>query len=180
MQVIQTNRRTPWWLFLISGALLTLAGVGLIAWPFIAASWVLALMFGTALISSGLAAVLHRRAPMPAKVIGIVLMILGSLAIIFNEFTASILVVIVGATFITLSLMWLITGIVLGAGASPLTFIPAILGLAAGLIPMIWPGFALSVIAVLFGIILLFWGIAIVASSFALRKRPNQVRTIVI
>lgn len=162
------------WLKIVIGSIVTLAGVALLFWPFITASWMLAIVFGTALISSGIASLTQFYASVAAKIFGIALILLGILAAIFNEFTASVLVTVVGASIITLSLLWLAIGISMRAGASPLTIGPAVLGIIIGLIPLMWPQFALSIIAVFFGLLLAFWGISIITKA---AKPDDRIQT---
>lgn len=180
MEVRSRTQSKPWWTTLFAGVLLLFAGIALLFWPFITASWVLSLIFGVALVSSGIASLMQFNASISARVLGVLLIAVGALAIIFNEFTASILVTIVGATFITISIMWLVFGFALRAAFSPLVLVPAIFGLIAGIVPFVWPEFALSLVAVATGLILLIWGLTAIIVSFRRKNAPHGTGNIII
>lgn len=167
MQVIY-NTRNRWWSILITGILVTIAGLALLVWPFIAASWLLAIFLGIALISGGSAALTHTRATALSRFLGLLVIVAGILAIVFNELAASLLVTIVGSVFITVGLFWVVVSLSVGGGV--VSTLPGVLAIIAGLIPMFWPQFALSFIAVFAGLMLLVWGVTLIGAAVRTRR----------
>lgn len=170
--VVQNPRKSsPWWLLLVSGALMALAGLSLLFWPFIAASWVLVLILGGVLVSNGIA-VLVRRGTSPAAItLGIILIVGGVLAVLFSEITATALVSFVGGTLIVFGVLGMLLMSRLASGASFALLVPGALAVLAGVITLLWPEFALSVVAVLSGLGMLAFGVFMVISAFQFRKR---------
>ncbi|PII86644.1 hypothetical protein BMH32_12310 [Leucobacter sp. OLJS4] len=162
------TRRFPWWILLVVGILVTAAGVGLLFWPFIAASWFLVVVLGSALIANGLA-ILVRRPSGAAVAAGIVLIAGGVLAMVFSDFTVTALVTFVGVSVLFVGAFWLVLAIRAG-GRSGLVLMPAILAILAGVVTLVWPDFALKFVAVIAGIFTLFIGISLILSATALRR----------
>lgn len=164
-----TQRRFPWWIPLIAGILVSAVGLGLLAWPFTAASWLLATLFGAALIAGGLAALVRQRPGAVSVVGGIVLVAGGILAIAFQEFTAGALVTFVAVTLILVGAFWLILALRLGGG-SALVALPAVLLIGAGVVALIWPSVALVLAAIVAGLCALMAGAAIIWGAIRLRR----------
>jgi len=76
-------RRFHWWTLIVVGILVIAAGLGLMLWPFIAASWVLVLLFGSALIANGLALLVGRRGGGGGVAAGVVLVVAGAAALVW-------------------------------------------------------------------------------------------------
>lgn len=169
----QERRRgpsSPWWVLISVGAIVIAAGVGLLIWPFIAASWILVLLFGSALIANGLAAVVRLRASGAATIGGMVLMIAGVLAIVFSEFTAQALVTFVGVGLIAVGAFGVILVTRLSQGGFPITILPAVLAVAAGAFALIWPDIALAIVAVFAGLVTVGIGASMVWGGLVLRR----------
>ncbi|MGD9606874.1 MAG: DUF308 domain-containing protein [Leucobacter sp.] len=165
-----TTRRFPWWIPLIVGVLVVAVGVGLLIWPFVAASWLLVILFGSALISGGLAALVRQR-PGGASIIGgIVFIVAGALAIVFREFTASALVTFVAVALIVAGGFLLAISLRFSGSGSSLVALPAILLICAGIAALIWPSAALIVAAIVAGLCALAIGGAIIGGAFSLRR----------
>lgn len=161
--------RSPWWILLAVGVLVTAAGLGLLVWPFLAATWILALLFSAALIANGLAVL--ARGPGPAGVIGgLVLLIAGVLAIVFSEFTAGAIVTFFGVALITIGAIWLIVGLGLSRRGSGLVVGPAVLLILAGIVGLVWPSIALALLAVIAGLGTLVLGASLIWGALALRR----------
>lgn len=164
-----TQRRFPWWIPLLVGVLVMAVGLGLLIWPFVAASWLLAILLGAALIGGGLAGLVRQR-PTPASIVGgVVLLAAGVLAILFQEFTASALVTFAGVALILLGVLGLVIGLRLGGG-SGVVVLPAVLLIAAGIAALVWPSVALVLAAVGAGLCALLVGAAVFSGALALRR----------
>ncbi|MBK0421226.1 DUF308 domain-containing protein [Leucobacter sp. CSA2] len=161
----------------IAGVIVALAGVALVIWPFFSASWLLVLIFGTAIIANGIA-VLVRRGP-GSLVGGTLLILLGVFAMAFTPTTASVLVTLLGGFLVVVAIGWLAVGSRL-AGARPLVLIPGILLLVAGIVALIWPSIALSIIAVVTGVVMIAVGVMIVRGAVSVRRTPAAEETIII
>lgn len=162
------ERRFPWWIVLAVGIIVIAAGAGLLVWPFVAASWLLVVLFGSALIANGLALLVRRRATTGGTVAGLLLVLAGVLAMVFSEFTVSALVTFVGVAVIIVGAFWLVIGVRAGGGAAVLA--PAIVIVLAGVVALVWPGIALVFVAVLGGIVMLLLGASLVWTALALRR----------
>lgn len=173
-------RSFPWWIPLIVGVLVVAAGVGLLLWPFVAATWILVLLFGLALIANGLAMLVRIRASAASTVAGILLIICGALAIVFSEFTVSALVTFAGVALIFIGAIWLVLGIGLSRGASLLLLVPPILTILGGVVTLVWPDFAIKVVAVVCGLFTLILGASIIWTALQLRKTSVSQTTIII
>lgn len=162
---------------IVAGGIVALAGVALIVWPFFSASWLLVVIFGTAIIANGIA-VLVRRGP-GSLIGGILLIFAGLLAMAFTPMTASVLVTLLGGFLVFVAIAWLAIGSRL-VGAKPGVLIPGILLLVAGIVALIWPSIALSIIAVVSGIVMVFVGVLIVRGAVRRRNGPAAQETIII
>lgn len=175
-----STRRFPWWIPLLVGILVIAAGIGLVLWPFVAATWILVILFGSALIANGLAMLVRLRPSASSTIAGILLVLAGVLAIVFSEFTVSALVTFVGVALIFVGAFWLVLGIRLTEGTSFLFLLPAILTLLGGVVALIWPDFAVKVVAVVCGLFTLALGASIVWGALQLRKTSVSETTIII
>lgn len=163
-----SGRRFPWWIPMAVGVVVIVAGAGLLLWPFVAASWLLVVLFGSALIANGLALLVRPRASGATVGAGAVLVAAGVLAMVFSEFTVNALVTFVGVTVILVGALWLSIGVRAGGGAAAL--LPSILIILAGVIALIWPGVALAFVAVIGGLVMLLLGSSLVWTALALRR----------
>lgn len=173
-------RRFPWWIPLIVGVLVVAAGVGLLLWPFVAATWILVLLFGSALIANGLALLVRTRPSAASTVAGILLIVCGALAIIFSEFTVSALVTFVGVMLIIIGAFWLMLGIGLAREAGFMLLAPPIVAILGGIVTLIWPEFAIKVVAVICGLFTLILGASIIWTSLRLRKTSVSQTTLIV
>ncbi|CAG7611198.1 DUF308 domain-containing protein [Leucobacter soli] len=161
--------RSPWWLLVAVGALVSAAGAALLVWPFIAATWLLSILFGTVLIANGLAILVRGRGPL-AAVGGVVLLLAGVLAILFAEFTAGAIVTFFAVALLALGAAWLILGLGLAQRGSALVVAPALLLMLAGIFGLVWPSVALALIAVVAGLCTLALGASMIWGALALRR----------
>jgi uncharacterized membrane protein HdeD (DUF308 family) len=170
---VTTTRRFPWWTLLIAGVLIALVGVGFLIWPFFAGSWVLAILFGSALIANGLA--LLTRGSSASLIGGLLLLIAGVLAIVFSEVTV---VSFVGAGLIVLGAIWIAVAARL-PGRRALSILPGALMLLGGVTALVLPALALSIVAVVGGLCLILIGVLIVSAATRLRRVNASATTIV-
>ncbi len=159
------GRRFPWWIPLAVGVVVVAVGVGLLIWPFVAATWLLAVLFGALLIANGVALLLRSRAGGVAIAGGLLLAGAGILAIVFPEVTVGALVTFFGVVLIVLGAF----GIIVAGRFGSLAVVPAVLALLGGIAALVWPQFALTLVAVACGVIAVFIGAWVIA--FALRAR---------
>lgn len=161
--------RSPWWMLLLTGVLVAAAGIGLLIWPFIAASWILVILFGSALTANGLAVLVRQRGS-GASAAGVVLILVGILAIVFSGFTAQVLVIFVGVSLIAVGAFWLVLAARLSGRGIGVSALPAALVVLAGVFALVWPSVALSVVAVIGGLCTLILGSSLIAAALALRR----------
>ncbi len=174
-----STRRSPWWIVLVVGILVTAASLGLLVWPFVAASWVLVILFGSALIANGLAILVRVRPSVASTVGGSLLVLAGVLSIVFSEFTATALVTFVGVALIVLGASWIAVAIRLGIGSHLLALLPGAGLLVAGIVALVWPGIALGIVAVVVGFCMLLLGVSTIGFALRLRKLSVTSTTIV-
>ena len=166
------TRKFPWWIPMTVGIFMIVAGLGLLLWPFVAASWLLVVLFGSALIANGLALIVAMRPSGPSFGAGVLLIIAGVLSILFSEFTVNVLVTFVGGTVMLIGIFWLV-GAVRMSGKSAGLLAPLLVTFG-GLASLIWPSVALAIVAVVGGLIMLVIGAIIVLAARTLRKAMNQ------
>lgn len=164
-------RRFPWWIPMIVGIIVMLAALGLLLWPFVAASWVLVVLFGSALIANGLALLVRRRGTGASTAAGVVLIAVGVLSMVFSDFTVNALVVFVGVSVLLIGALWLALGVRAGGAGGA---VPGVLIMLAGIVALIWPEVTLVFVAVIGGFIMLLFGGFMVWTSLALRRALNQ------
>ena len=163
------QRAFPWWIPFSIGALLALVGLAFLVWPFFAATWAFAVLIGAAFVASGLGVLLRQRPGGSSAVGGILMFAIGLLAIIFSDFTVSVLITFVGMTLIAAGVLWLVIALGLSRGGFNPATLPAVLMLAAGIVAIVWPSAALLAAAVAFGLVLL--GVGGLIAWGALRAR---------
>lgn len=157
------RRRFPWWIPLTIGVLIVLVGVGLLIWPFFAASWLLAVLFGSLLIANGIALLVGTGGA--GVVGGLVLVLLGVLAVAFPEVTVSAFLAFFGVVLIGLGVLGLLIAVRFG----PFAMLPAILAILGGVAALVWPEFALTFAAVACGVIAVLLGGWVISLSIRLR-----------
>lgn len=178
--VTNETRRFPWWVMLAVGIFVIIAGLGLLVWPFVAASTLLAIFFGLALIANGLAMLVRGGPTAATRVIGAVFILAGVLAMIFSALTIKALVVLVGAALIVIGISWIVLGLRIGAGRGGFVLVPGVLSILGGVFALIWPGVALSIVAFLAGLVMLFLGVSIVWTGIRMRNMRMESRTIIV
>ena len=175
-----TTRRVPWALVLAVGAAVTVAALGLLVWPFVAARWVLALLLGAAIIAGGLALLVRARPSLASTAIGVALVLAGMLAIVFSAFTVQALVTLVGAGLAVAGAVWIAAALRLGAGIGGLAAVPGGVLLVAGIVALVWPAIALALASVVAGLCLLVLGVSTIGLALRLRRaRVTSATTIV-
>lgn len=172
------QRRFPWWTLLITGVLVAAVGVGFLIWPFFAASWMLVVLFGSALIANGLAVLTRSAGSSAALIGGLVLIAAGVLAIVFSDLTVGAIVAFVGVALVVFGVLWIAISARF-AGRSPVILVPGVLILVGGIVALAWPGLALAVIAVIGGICLVLLGALIIWTANRLRRVDVSATTIV-
>ncbi len=130
----------------------------------------LAFLVGAAFIGNGLAAIVGTRGRALGAPAGILLIIVGLIAIIFPTFTVNVLVGFVAVIMLIIGIIWLLITIRLRAVLStPFILLPALV-VVLGLAALIWPSFALTLAALAAGVVTLLIGGSLIAASLALRR----------
>lgn len=173
-----TKRRFPWWILLLVGVMVVLIGVGLLVWPFTAASWLLVVLFGSALIANGLAVMIRVRPVGLSIVAGLLLVLAGVFTIVLGELTVAALIAFAAVMFIVIGALWLVVGIGFGGARRPLMLLPGVLALVGGIAALIWPAAALTVAAICGGLVTVMIGVFIIWGATRLRGvRIETVRS---
>lgn len=163
------RRWVAWWIPFLIGALLAAVGLAFLIWPFFAATWVFAVLIGAAFIVTGLALALRRTPGGTSAISGVLIMVIGLLAIVFSDFTVSVLITFIGMTLICVGVLWLVVALGLSRGGLSVGTLPAVLMVAAGVFAIVWPAAALLIAAIVFGLLML--GIGWVTAWGAVRMR---------
>ena len=164
------RRRGPWGVLLFVGSAIVLLGLALLIWPLFAATGILAFLVGAAFIGNGLAAIVGTGGSPLGAPMGIVLIVLGLIAVIFPAFTVNVLVGFVAVVMLIIGVIWLLIAIRLrGVLSTPFILLPAVV-VALGLAAFIWPSFALTLAAVAAGIVTLLIGGSLIAAALAVRR----------
>ncbi len=170
-----------WELLLLCAAGLIAVGIMLVAWPH-ATLFVVSIVIGAALIVSGLSKLWEgftardRAGGTRAGyvVIGILAVIAGLYLLRHHALTTFLIAFVAGVYFI-------VQGITdLGQSFSPdlpgrgLRAILGVFSLAAGLVLVIWPGLSLTLMVLIVGAWLLFYGCVLAALAFGVRKHHKD------
>lgn len=154
------------WVMPVVGIAFVMIGIGMLLWPFGAASWILSLLVGLAFVTSGAGSLLSDQ---PGSTgLGILMIVAGVLAITFSAFTAQILVALLGILTIALGVILFL----LGASFRTIGLVVAGVILAAlGTVALLWQEVALAVFAVALGLVALALGVWLIALSLRVRRR---------
>ncbi|PRI12198.1 DUF308 domain-containing protein [Leucobacter massiliensis] len=175
-RVTQTGR-FPWWTLATTGVLVGLVGLAFLVWPLFAGSWAVAILFGSALIVNGLALITRGgSAPMLG---GVLLLLAGVLAIAFAELTVAALVSFVGAGLIVLGVIWIAIAARISRRRA-LGIVPGAVMLLGGVVALVFPGLALSIVSVVGGLCMLLLGVLIVSAAWRLRGARGTTTTIIV
>lgn len=173
-------RRAPWGAVLAVGIVVLLAGIGLVIWPFVTASNILAVLFGIALMANGLALLVRQGPAGAARVVGALFLLAGLLAIVFAEFTVQALVVVVGATMLVTGVVWIALGARAGGPRSGWLLVPGVLAILGGIFALIWPATALGIVAFCAGLAMLAFGGSLIWGAIGMRKTRIDRTTIIV
>lgn len=161
----------PWAVPLIVGIAVAALGLALLIWPFFAASRILAILIGSALIGNGLAALVGSRARGIGIFAAALFILLGVIAIANPEVTVNLLVGFVAATMLFVGVLWLAIALRMRASVHWIFIAVPVVVVALGIVALIWPGLALVFAAFVAGLITTLIGGSLVWAAFALRRR---------
>lgn len=178
--VTTESRRAPWWALLVVGIFVTLAGIGLLVWPFVAASGMLAVIFGVALVANGLAMIVRGNASVGTRVVGSIFILAGILAMVFSSLTGKAFVVFVGAALIVVGVSWLVLSLRMARGGSGFLLVPGILAILGGVFALIWPATALGIVAFCAGIAMVLFGVSLCWGAVRMRGARVEQTTIIV
>lgn len=163
-------RRFPWGVPLAIGIITVITGLSLLIWPFFAASRILALLIGIALIGNGIAALVGTRARGVGVPAAVLFVVLGVIALAFPELTVSVLVGFIAAGMLFIGVIWLAISLRLRPAIHWLFIaLPALL-IALGVVAIIWPSLALVIAAFAAGVVTTLVGGSLIWAAFALRR----------
>lgn len=175
------------WIGFLVGALVTLAGVGMIFWPLTSATWVLGALVGAACVANGVGLLLRGG---PAVLGGALLTLLGILAFLMPDAVAGALVTFAGVGFLVLGIIVLVvvrrfTSVRRATGSKGLGsvagLVPGVLLVGGGFVALMWPDLALGVVAVIGGLCLVALGALIIWITRKIRRGgPASQTTIII
>lgn len=173
----RAGRPSSWGTLVLVGAVVTLIGVSLLIWPFFAASRIIAILVGAAFVANGLGTLLGFRGRGFAIPAGVLLLILGVVAMAFPDFTVTVLVSFLAFGTISVGVLWLLISLRLksaGAQLGPLSIaIPAVIA-ALGLAALIWPALALTLAAIAAGVVTLLIGATLIWGGLRVRRARSQ------
>jgi uncharacterized membrane protein HdeD (DUF308 family) len=166
------------WLAVLTVAALTVAvGVLLLAWPK-ATLIVVAILLGAGLVISGLFRLIEGFTAKDASggtraayvVIGLLAILVGLYCLRHHDVTIFLLALLVGAFWIVHG----VTDLAVAATSGPapgrgLRMVAGLIGVAAGIIVLFWPGISLVVLLTVLGIWLIFYGVVLAVLAFRLR-----------
>lgn len=162
--------RFPWRATLAIGAVLVAVGAVLLISPFVAATWLLSLLLGLSLALMG-AGIISRNAQ-GSLVAGLALVAAGVLAMVFSTFTATVVVGFFGIAFIALGVLGLLIAAAAGSGPTAVT---GAITIGIGVIAIAWPQFALTVLALLLGVVSIALGAWLIGFAIRLRKSGADI-----
>ncbi|MGO3147978.1 MAG: DUF308 domain-containing protein [Leucobacter sp.] len=163
--------RSPWWILLLIGVAVGLLGAALLIWPFFAGSRILAILVGAAFIGNGIAALVGTRIRALGAPAGILLLILGIIAIAFPEFTVRMLVSFVAVMMLMVGGIWLLIAIRMRAMIRPMFIVLPAVVVTLGVAALVWPSVALTLAALAAGAVTLLIGGSLIWGALALRRR---------
>lgn len=155
-------RRAPRWIGLILGIVCALVGVTLVTRPFQSLA-VLILLVAAGLILTGLGEVADRAdAPdrRPATVAGVVWIVLGVAVLLWPGLSLRALALIVGAALLVSGLARVLSALRRGADERAAALLLGAASAILGVVALLWPDVTLLVVAVLFGVQLVCFGLA--------------------
>lgn len=170
------TRRFPKRSVITFGVVVGLIGLALIIWPFFSASWILVVLFGSALIANGAVLIARGRGSLG----GILLIVAGVVAMAFTGATARALVSFAAFGLIAIGALWLFAGARFARSKPSIGIVPGAVLLVGGILARIWPGVALSIAAIVGGIVILAIATFIVWGATRARRVDASAATIVI
>ncbi|MGH9250145.1 MAG: lipase family protein [Acidimicrobiales bacterium] len=167
-------RRVPWWTVLVLGIACVAVGVWLLAEPFRSLS-VLHWLVVAGLILSGVAELATAEAsprPWLSRLIGVGWIVVGVVAASWPGITILALAIAVGVALVAGGVIKFVTALF---GDGDERFILGISGLTnviVGLLALTWPAVTVLVLAVIFGLRTIVFGIGQIALAFRVRRLP--------
>ncbi|WP_017794142.1 DUF308 domain-containing protein [Leucobacter salsicius] len=171
----------------VAGGVMIAAGLGLIVWPIFAATWLLGVLVGAALLVNGIGLMTRGGVGLIG---GALLGLLGVLAFLMPDAIATAIVTFAGVGFIALGAIWIafasrfIAAAAARAGGRGLgkvtALLPGALLAAGGVVALIWPDLALAVVAVIGGLCLIALGVFVVWLTRKLRRGGPASQTTII
>jgi uncharacterized membrane protein HdeD (DUF308 family)/pimeloyl-ACP methyl ester carboxylesterase len=170
-------RRLPWWLVLVLGIGCVVLGVVLTAEPFTSLA-VLAGLVALGLIFTGLTQVLSAAStsrPWLARIVGVIWIVAGITAASWPGITIGALAVAVGIGLVVGGVVKIAVALF---GDDDERFILGLSGLTnvvVGILAVSWPAVTVLVLAVIFGVRTIVFGISQIALALKMRRSPERV-----
>ncbi|MCH9816123.1 MAG: HdeD family acid-resistance protein [Actinomycetia bacterium] len=171
-----------WGLFLFFGVLTVGLGIAIVVWPQVTVG-IVAILLGAWLLVSGVFSLVSSFATADADTASRVMMgIVGALSILLGILCFRSIYQAVEILALFVGIGWLMRGVfdlVGGAGAKGqsgrgLAIFMGLLGIAAGIVVLVWPGITLTALAWVSGIWLIVLGLVWVIASFRLRSEAKK------
>lgn len=166
-----------WWVLLVAGLLSLGFGIWLLFEPVKGAETV-AWVVGLYLVVVGIVDLVHSRHAMqrtPAVVAGIVLMATGALIAFWPDVTVRVIAVVWGIGFLLGGLIRVVSAFADKGYAWGWRLLLGALGIAVGVVFVVWPNIGVGAIFLLVGISAVITGIMWTVLSFSLRRAPERI-----
>jgi uncharacterized membrane protein HdeD (DUF308 family) len=170
-------RRLPWWAVLTLGVACVVLGAVLTAEPFTSLA-VLAGLVVVALIGTGIAQILSAATtarPWLARVVGAIWIVSGVVAAAWPGITIGALAVAVGIGLAAGGVVKLAVAVFGDADERFILGISGVTNVVVGVLALSWPAATVLVLAVLFGLRTVVFGISQIALALKMRRSPDRV-----
>jgi len=168
---VVSARRLPWWLVLLFGVAAVVVGVWLTAEPFRSLSVLVVLVVAGLLLTGAgeIAAAGWLRWPWVGWLVGAVWIVAGVVAVAWPGLTVWGLAITVGVGLIVGGIGELADAMLAGGVERLIAGVSGDASVVIGVLALRWPAVTVLVIAVLFGIRTVLFGLALVVAAFGLR-----------
>lgn len=176
MRIIEGKARLKSWPFLVLGICFVLLAAGFVFAPIALGSALIGTMFGIFLMLSG-AGMLSLRSPL-AVVLGIVLLVLGVIAVV-NPTTGLAVVSFAGGVLVALGIVMLVAGFGLLRYLPVVAPVPGAIALVAGILVLIFPQLGVFLFSAVCALLCVAVAVALFSLWQRLRHLPPADVTIV-
>ena len=169
------GRRVPWWAVLLLGLACVAVGVWLVAEPFGSLS-VLRWLIVAGLVLSGVAELASAEAtprPWLSRLVGVGWIVIGVVAASWPGVTVYALAIAVGIALVAGGAVKVVTAVVGGGDERLILGISGLTNVIVGVLALTWPTVTVLVLAIVFGISTVVFGVGQIATALRLRRAPG-------